>query len=183
MSQELANFMLSNIVRPPNARSHRGRVRTYSGAAISSSTLVIATVEAVEYRELRLCGEATDYFLLEGRNQSSIRRHFNEIQAFVRKQHLTHLVLRGSPGSGKYTASPTTYMIEGALNLISGLHLEIVAHQVVSRWVRREGSLAPYCPIDTPRNLRDAFELAIHSACLSEAQERDPQFLPGNGRA
>lgn len=178
MSDYLADFMFSNMVRPPHARRNSRPGRRFTGAAITSSTLVLATVEAVNFRELQLCEEDSNFFVLENRSQRSARYLFNQVETFVRERDLRHVLLRASPGSGKYTAAPTTYMIEGMLNLVKGLHLEIVAPLTVNAWVQREGRIAPPCPLDTPRMLRDAFDLAIYSACLSEARERDPSLRP-----
>ena len=183
MNHDLATFMLSALAPPPAARSSARLGRTYSGAAISSSSLVIATVKAVGIGKLRLCEERTHSFLLADRSQPSIRRFFNEVEVFVRKRRLTHALLRVSPGSGKYTAAPTTYMIEGALNLIPGLHVEFAAFQMVLAWARREGGITPCYPADTPRRLRDTFSIAIQSACLSEARERDPVYRSLAGKA
>jgi len=176
MSDYLADFMFSNLVRPPNARRKSNPGRRFTGAAITSSTLVLATIEAVNFRELRLCEEDTSYFVLESRTQRSMRYFFSQLEDFVRPRTLSQVLLRANPGSGKYTAAPTTYMIEGMLNLVKGIRLEIAPPMSVNAWVRREGAIAPPCPLDTPRRLRDTLELAIRSACLAEARERDPSL-------
>ena len=183
MSSELAQEqrpMFGPNSAPPQTRKdlalRQAECARYSGAAIRSDTLVIATVEGCAMTGFKLCLEQSAQIELEDRDQEALRWFCDDLQSFIRDAGLKRILLRGPPKTGKFRTG-LAFKIEAVLQLLPELEVEVVHFNRVDSWTRHSQEVCPE-PIDGLAYWeRDAHRSAIATACFGEmyAAQRSAQ--------
>jgi hypothetical protein len=155
---------------PPTAKDfaiEEARRARYSGAAIRSDTLVIATVEGSSLTGFKLCLEQSAQIELECRDQEALRWFREDLQSFLAEAGLTQILLRGPPKTGKFRTG-LAFKIEAVLQLVPQIDVEVVHFNRVDTWRRHSSGVAPE-PIEGLVHWeQEAHRSAIATACFGE---------------
>jgi hypothetical protein len=155
---------------PPSAKDiaiENAQRARYSGAAIRSDTLVIATVQGCSLTGFQLCLEQSAQIELEGRDQEALHWFRDDLQSFFVEAGIDHILLRGPPKTGKFRTG-LAFKIEAVLQLVPQLLVEVVHFNRVDTWTRHSPGVAPE-PIDGLVHWeREAHRSAIATACFGE---------------
>ena len=116
---------------------------TVSAAVSRGQVLAIATVERIE-RDLVLRPDMSGFYELRGREQGDLLDFSRIVAQSLEKWGVDQILVRISPPAGSFMAKAASYKIEAALQLMSGLTVDVVSSQAVSFWA--EGF-----PVDLPQ--------------------------------
>jgi hypothetical protein len=146
------------------------------GAIISGHELYVASVVApIGDRGYRL--NRSFELSLNVRDQDATAEFAKQLRHIIEQNGLRRLMLRASPDSGKFTASPYAYKIETLLQLDPYLDVDIVHTTSVSNWVNRVDP-----PLPEPETDRLGVRMAklqaraIEAAAFCSAHHEDPRF-------
>lgn len=158
-------------VRKPRSSKElaiEGARRTlYTGAAIRSDTLVIATVQGCALEGFELCLNKSAQIELEDRDQEALHFFKEDLGAFIEEAGITRLLLRGPPKSGQFRTG-LAFKVEAVLQLVPALEVEVVHFNRVDSWARSSAGVAPAPISGLVRWEEEAHRSAIATACFGE---------------
>ena len=158
------------IRKPPTSKElalEKARRAMYTGAAIRSDTLVVATVKGCSLEGFELCLDKSAQIELEDRDQQALHDFKEDLESFINEAGITRLLLRGPPKSGKFTTG-LAFKVEAVLQLVPGLQVEVVHFNRVDTWRRHSKGVAPEPIAGLVHWEREAHESAIATACFGE---------------
>lgn len=156
--------------KPPSSKElalDGARRAMYTGAAIRSDTLVIATVRGCSLEGFELCLDKSAQIELEDRDQEALHFFKEDLATFIEEAGITRLLLRGPPKSGQFRTG-LAFKVEAVLQLIPGLEVEVVHFNRVDSWSRSSAGVAPAPISGLVRWEEEAHRSAIATACFGE---------------
>jgi hypothetical protein len=159
-----------DIRKPPSRKElalEEARRAFYTGAAIRSDTLVIATVKGCSMEGFELSLEKSAQIELEDRDQEALHFFKEDLESFIQESGITRLLLRGPPKTGKFRTG-LAFKVEAVLQLVPGLEVEVVHFNRVDSWLRSSGGVAPAPIAGLVRWEEEAHRSAIATACFGE---------------
>jgi hypothetical protein len=165
-----ADTSTGDIRKPPSRKElalEEARRALYTGAAIRSDTLVIATVKGCSLDGFELCLDKSAQIELEDRDQEALHFFKEDLETFIREAGITRLLLRGPPKTGKFRTG-LAFKVEAVLQLVPGLEVEVVHFNRVDSWSRSSSGVAPAPISGLVRWEEEAHRSAIATACFGE---------------
>lgn len=139
----------------------------YSGAAVSGSSLVIATLRVRRNGSVRLLPDKCDWIPLDGKGQADIQAFWSELSALVRVHSTRALLLRLAPPTSRFGGSEAGAVMRTAVQLVPRLQVDVVNTVSVTTWINREDPPLPqwHHPIERAHSAqRRAVEAAAFAA-------------------
>jgi Protein of unknown function (DUF3010) len=128
-----------------------------AGAAIRGDELVLVTVIRSE-ADLTIEGSASIKLKLNGgANQESVRAFFSAVAGFVRNNNIDRVVVKGRQAKGQFAGGPTSFKIEGLLQVLENCKIDILMPATIAAAVKRHNFSLP---TDAFKYQKDAFETA-----------------------
>ena len=165
---------LECLPKPEGASSppiHKPRVLMgQCGAAISGPRLMLVTVLRPSAGSWSIDLKRSALLLLADRSQAAAVKYNDEMCEFVTAARLMHVALRGPSAGRLYPGKPLGFLMEGILNLLPGVTVELLNTGVVGRIAKLESEALPHPPGNMPRSLHFLFR---HAVCAAIASRRD----------
>jgi hypothetical protein len=135
----------------------KDRIVRCCGASIKGDELVLVTV-VQDQGEFRIeTGASLKQKLSGTANQQSVRAFLTAISGFIRNNKIDRISIRGRQAKGSFVSGPTTFKIEGLLQILENCAVEILpARTIQARVKKRELTL----PANAHKYQTEAYQAA-----------------------
>ncbi|KJK14137.1 DUF3010 family protein [Pseudomonas sp. NPDC087612] len=122
----------------------------------SEALLAVATLDGASPVHLAL---ATKKIALEDDELAdSVKAFARQARAFIAEQGISHLAIKKRSKKGDFAGGPTTFKIEGVLQLLDNCEVELVSPQTISAQAKKHD-------LELPASLNKYQHEAYKSAC------------------
>lgn len=142
-----------------------GGVMKVCGVDIKGSEAFLAVVE-LDQEDISHAQLETRKIALQDDDQSdNVKSFFAVIDGFVRDNHITHVAIRKRSKAGNYAGGPTTFKIEGIVQLLGSCDVTLLSPQTISAMNKKHG-------FDLPDSLFKYQHDAFLTACTAIAKAK-----------
>ena len=113
---------------------------TLCGIEIKGSEAIIA-VAAPDLTHVTM---ATKKIALEDDDEAAnVKAFASQVAAFVRDNGITRIAIKKRSKKGEFAGGPTTFKIEGVLQLLDGCEVTLLSPQTITAQAKRQGGELP----------------------------------------